>query len=97
MWQMATSADEIMAAIGPNSGAAANRAAVPAASAVADDITGLSVRTSPVAIRLNDRRGGVSRSAGRGAESITPSVAAGVATSSVMAAKTATYKTPIAR
>src|SRR4051794_13042385 len=92
MWQMAMSADEIMAATGPNSGANSNRAAVPAASAVADDMTGLSVRTSPVAIRLNDRGGGGSRIAGRGVESITPSVAAVVATSSVMPAQTAKDK-----
>jgi hypothetical protein len=63
MWQIAMSADDTIAATGSNSGAKSYLALVPAARAAAD-ITTLSVRMSPVATRLNDRKGGVNRTAG---------------------------------
>ena len=63
MWQIAMSADEIIALIGAKSGAKSYRAAVPEAWADAAALTAFSVNTSPVATRLNDRIGGVRRAA----------------------------------
>jgi hypothetical protein len=68
MWQMATSADEINAATGANSGAKLKRCPGEVANLLAADITRLSVSTSPVAMRLNDRAGGVRRTADDGPE-----------------------------
>jgi hypothetical protein len=58
------SADDSIAVTGPKSGAKSYLGPVPAACVAAADVTKLSVRTSPVAMRLNDRGGVANRTAG---------------------------------
>src|SRR4249920_3918610 len=81
---MAMSADESIAVTGAKSGAKLNL--VPAAAcAAAAEVTKLSVSTSPVATRLNDRGGVVRRTAARVAvvagDSVTPAAAVPTAVS----------------
>ena len=75
MWQIARSADEMIAATGANNGAKLKRWPGPVAYAAAADVTRLSVNTSPVATRLKVRAGGVNRIAGDGVDVINGSAA----------------------
>ena len=88
MWQIARSAEVMIAATGANNGANAKRSPALVANAAAADITGLSVSTSPVATRLNVRAGGDSRFADDGADVISGLAATADAVTSAVAAAT---------
>ena len=85
MWQMAMSTDDSSVVTGANRGEKLYRTPVPAACASAAEVTKLSVRTSPVAARLNDRGGVVNLTAGCVAEVTTDSVTAVVALTTAIA------------
>ena len=77
-----------MAATGANNGANSNRSPGAVAYFAAADITRLSVNTSPVATRLNERAGGVSLTADEGADVISGFAATADAAANIVPAAT---------